>query len=173
MSWPDAATQRLILTRPRATRKWPDTLITMASWHQVGSSKVLERQNNDRTRQVHYDRMRPNVRSSFSSLHTATSPYVSLIGHTSVVSGHKLLSVWSVPQIEPESATFVYKWPDSSSQHSVTSSAEFRQCFQWKTTPPLHQLLHPCSNVLTTKCITLCTCVSIFSQTFSRVLALH
>jgi hypothetical protein len=38
--------------------------------------------------------------------------------------------------------------------------------------PPLHQLLHPYSNVLTTKCITLCTCVSMFSQTFLRVLAL-
>jgi hypothetical protein len=36
----------------------------------------------------------------------------------------------------------------------------------------LHQLHHPYSNVQTTKCITLCTCVNIFSQTFSRVLAL-
>ena len=36
--------------------------------------------------------------------------------------------------------------------------------------PKLH---HPWSNVPTTKCITLCTCVSVFSQTFSRVLAFH
>ena len=44
---------------------------------------------------------------------------------------------------------------------------------QWKSPPSLHQLLHPCLNMPTTKCITLCTRVSIFSQTFSRVLALH
>ena len=35
------------------------------------------------------------------------------------------------------------------------------------------EVSNPCSNVSTTKCITLCTCVSIFSQIFSRVLALH
>ena len=35
------------------------------------------------------------------------------------------------------------------------------------------EVSNPCSNVPTTKCITLCTCVSIFLQTFSRVLALH
>ena len=34
------------------------------------------------------------------------------------------------------------------------------------------EVSYPCSNVLTTKCITLCTCVSLFSQTFSRVLAM-
>ena len=35
------------------------------------------------------------------------------------------------------------------------------------------EVSNPCSNVPTTKCITLCTCVSIFSQSISRVLALH
>ena len=35
------------------------------------------------------------------------------------------------------------------------------------------EVSNPCSNVPTTKCITLCTCVSIFSQILSRVLALH
>jgi hypothetical protein len=41
------------------------------------------------------------------------------------------------------------------------------------STPKFAKLLHPCSKLLTTKCITLCICVSMFSQTFSRVLALH
>ena len=50
--------------------------------------------------------------------------------------------------------------PDASG-HSVTCATNSFQLY----------LLHPCSNVPTTKCITLCTCVSIFSQTFSRVLA--
>ena len=35
------------------------------------------------------------------------------------------------------------------------------------------EVSNPCSNVPTTKCITLCTCVSIFLQMYSRVLALH
>jgi hypothetical protein len=38
--------------------------------------------------------------------------------------------------------------------------------------PPSLKLCHPCSNVPTTKCFTLCTCVSIFLQIFLRVLAL-
>jgi hypothetical protein len=42
---------------------------------------------------------------------------------------------------------------------------------QWAS--ELHQLCHPWSNVPTTKCITMCMCVSKFSQTFLRVLAFH
>jgi hypothetical protein len=42
-----------------------------------------------------------------------------------------------------------------------------------KASPPRLQLLYPCSNMLTTKCITLCTCVSNFSQTFSNGVNTH
>ena len=54
------------------------------------------------------------------------------------------------------------KIPDASG-HSVTSATN-----SFSTLSSL-----PLLNVPTTKCITLCTCVSIFSQMFSRVLALH
>jgi hypothetical protein len=48
-----------------------------------------------------------------------------------------------------------------------------RQCSVTPEWPFLNfQLLNPYSNVLTTKCTILCVCVSNFSQTFSRVLAL-
>jgi hypothetical protein len=44
---------------------------------------------------------------------------------------------------------------------------------QRETLLRLYLFLNLCSNVLTTKCITLCTCVSIFSQIFSRVMLAH
>ena len=59
-------------------------------------------------------------------------------------------------------------WPSVRSHHEQHSITDF----QWKSTSLLHQLIHPWSTMPTTKCITLCTCVSIFLQTFSRVLAL-
>ena len=62
--------------------------------------------------------------------------------------------------------TYVAKLWLNTVQRSVTVS-------QWLSLPSFHQLLHPYLNVPTTKCITLCTCVSIFSQIFSRMLASH
>ena len=49
----------------------------------------------------------------------------------------------------------------------LSSSVEERE-----TQIPLH-FFNPCSNVLTTKCTTLCTCVSILLQIFLRVKSAH
>ena len=91
------------------------------------------------------------------------------------------------PTTAPDAATSVRSLND---QRPVTSSDLYLFCLgrRWHhrtvrtlraDSPPVKfltlapKLHHPWSNVPTTKCITLCTCVSIFSQTFSRVLALH
>jgi hypothetical protein len=42
-----------------------------------------------------------------------------------------------------------------------------------KTAPPSLKLCHPCSNVSTTKCFTLCTYVSIFSQNIFKGVSIH
>jgi hypothetical protein len=81
--------------------------------------------------------------------------------HLVTMTVQRLVAVQSCPSMPPSFPI------DRMHQLRVLSSRELSlvNVFQGKTTPLLHQLLHPCSYVPTTKCITMCTCVSIFFTT--------
>jgi hypothetical protein len=82
--------------------------------------------------------------------------------HTKIVTGPRDLT-------RPASGLTIASCAQPVNTVSVRSQRD--QCsvsvFQWETLPRLWHLLNPCSNVLTTKCITLCTCD--FYKHFTRV----
>ena len=82
------------------------------------------------------------------------------------VSGASHLSVASQPQL-PESAPS----PDKSHRTKTLLSGALSGALQ---STFLNSFCHPCSQPLTPKCsITLCTCVSVSTSIFSRVLVSH
>jgi hypothetical protein len=155
-------------TSSRARAKampWLEALLPAASWCQITSREVLEPPKCDQTRPFSTDRTLPCVRSSLAqqqSIHQRTSP---LTGRRPCVSCHNYYSSfgWQTNNVS--------HYPDDQPHPTLSPVTTWPASGQCKTTPPLLQLRHPWSNVLTTKCFTLCTCVRIFSQTFSRVLA--
>jgi hypothetical protein len=76
------------------------------------------------------------------------------------------LPLWATPTDIDRTLTLA-------SGHCVTTDQRPVGVSQRETLPRLCYLLKPYSNVLATKCNTLCTCVSIFSQSFSRVMLAH
>jgi hypothetical protein len=96
----------------------------------------------------------------------AHRPMSAATGHTPCASGPS-----SLPASDQRTESSLHR--DLLTGHTRPSSVTTEAASgHLETASPLLKLRHPCSNVLTTKCITLCTCVSNFSQTFLRVLAL-
>jgi hypothetical protein len=123
----------------------------------------------DLTCLITHDRTHDRVRSSLPQLPAPRQRTSSVTGRRPYVSGHFHCAAFGHGPDRARARQLHYKWPDAQQVSPVTSGLEFGR----SKTPPFDlQLRHPWSNVPTTKCFTLCTCVSIFSQTFSRVLAL-
>jgi hypothetical protein len=170
---PDAPVMRQVNTLPRVAKEWSNAPITTSAQRQVKSRDDLEVPNRDLTCQVNPDRTRhcvsfsPRLQSRPRQRSSArpNAPLASQVTSCSNIQSHGKQR----PRAPPH---FIN---DRTNRSCVRSRQLHRLVTvgQWKTTSPLHQLRHPYSNVTTTKCITLCTCVSIFSPTFSRVLALH
>jgi hypothetical protein len=131
---------------------------------QIISSKVLERLFYDQTRPIRSDWMCPASDPLLACTTAHVSVHHHLTGCMPCVFGHFYCSVSGQTtegglHCAPLTGhgVRVRSLPKAKSDHFETSPFD----------PKLH---HPCSNMPTTKGIILCTCVSIFSQTFLRVL---
>jgi hypothetical protein len=137
------------------------------TWHRARAASD-HFQRGSRARFVRPDvfaRVQPDAQASgpsrphpmrYVSLHRTHPLHIRWLLHASV-------------RLKTDTAPSVPWWPDSQGQRSVTTQLESGR----SKTPSFDlQLCHPWLNVLITKCFILCTCVSIFSQTLSRVLAL-
>ena len=152
----------------------PNAPLPAASQHQVTSSKHPELFYRDLTCPIAHDRTHDRVRSSLPQLpapHQCISP---LTGRRPYASGHNYYAESSRELDRARACHLLLKLSGRWNPESGHFELSVQSLFDTEKTPPsIHQLLHPCANVPTTKCITLCMCVSIFSQTFSRVLAFH
>ena len=122
-------------------------------------------------------------RSASGAIPSALRRPVSLTGHTQPGSGAFRPSVRSEDRRQRlrDQLVFISNFftlaPMCQPQEFASGAIENRHSIFPKARDPnpsqpcKHHLLCKCAN--TTKCITLCTSVSIFSQTFSRGLALH
>ena len=140
----------------------------------------------DRTHLVMLDQTHPVSSHSTSPLCTTRQRTSALTGRTLPASGH---SSCQRPVTRPRRVLTAAtdRTLNPASDHYTTSVRSLYEPLSFLSRAPVAlsdcphsmgkhstgEVSNPCSNVPTTKCITLCTCVSIFSQTFSRVLALH
>ena len=140
----------------------------------------------DRTRPVMLDRTHPASGHSMSPLCTTRQRMSALTGCTLPASGH---SSCQRPVTRPRRVLTAAtdRTLNPASGHHTTSVQSLYEPLSFLSRAPVApsdcphstgghfagEVSYPCSNVITSKSITLCTCVSLFSQTFSRVLALH
>ena len=159
----------------RTATKWPDA----GPQRPIVSSKVPNVNFHDRTRPVMLDRTHPALG------HLAFPLCMTMSVWPDATSQHPVVSA-PVSGRWPTLRFFYYYWPDASVlQRPASDHLQWPRSPEFRTSVAPSDYLHsmgghsagevpnPCSNVPTTKCITLCTCVSIFSRKFSRVLALH
>jgi hypothetical protein len=136
--------------------------VAVLTWLVPKPSPVTSREHLEphfcyQTRSLILDLTLPSVQffSRFAPSSAPASTYVSS-DQTQPLSVRSLTlaSIWSQAESNAASSPLTGRAGPAS---NPTSSQ-----LQWA--PRLHQLRHPCSNVLTTKCITLCMYVSMFSQ---------
>ena len=159
---------------------------TLSHQRPVISSKVLNMNFHDRTRPVMPNRTHPAFGPSMSPLCASHQRTSALTERTLPASGHsscqhpvtrprRVLTAATDQTLNPVSGHYttsvrsLYE-PLSFLSRAPVAPSDYPHSMAGHSTG---EVSNPCSNVPTTKCITLCTCVSLFSQTFSRELALH